>query len=82
MNKIISAIKKPEAETKENFEKAYKRAVDNFVNDKKDVDVDTLRKVLKAISALSEAKEKEKDRMEDNFYEQTEVKKRANHLFE
>jgi len=87
MDKIVIAINGKEVgnqpvATQQDKDQAYKSAIDQFTNSKGDVDVDTLRKILKAISSLLEIKENQGGKIDENFYEQTEPKKEANHLFE
>lgn len=79
---IISIGSGSKPASQEDKNQAYKQAVEQFANDKNDVDVDTLRKILKAISSLISIKEKDPDKNKENFNEQTEVATRANHLFE
>lgn len=87
MEKIVIAINgnnsnnQPEA-TQQDKDQTYKSAIEQFVNSKSDIDVDTLRKILKAISTLLEIKENDGGKIDQNFYEQTEPRKEANHLFE
>ena len=57
MDKIVIAINGKEVgnqpvATQQDKDQAYKSAIDQFTNSKGDVDVDTLRKILKAISSL------------------------------
>jgi hypothetical protein len=91
MDKIVIAIsntgKTPAS--KDQKEQVYKSAVEQFVNaPKKEIDVDTIKKILKAIATLLEAKENDNALndfnldTESNFYEQTQPKKLSNHLFE
>lgn len=87
MDKIVIAINGKEINnqsvaTQQDKDQAYKSAIDQFTNSKGDVDVDTLRKILKAISSLLEIKENQGGKIDENFYEQTEPRKEANHLFE
>lgn len=63
-------------------DQAYREAISKFTNMKGDVDIDTLRKILKAISALVNIKENDPPELDgENFYEQTEVKGPASNLF-
>ena len=87
MDKIVIAISgdnnsNKNIATQDQKDEAYKTAINKFTNDKNNVDVDTLRKILKAISSLLEIKENDGGKIDENFYEQTEPRKEANHLFE
>lgn len=86
MNKIVIAItssdNKNNAATQEDKDRAYKSAIEQFTNNKQDIDVDTLRKILKAISSLLQIKEGGNSKIDSDFYEQTEPRKEADHLFE
>lgn len=85
MDKIVIAISNSgndnKPATQEQKDSAYKEAVDKFSNSKEDVPVDTLRKILKAISTLLEYKENDATGIDTNFHEQTDVKNKASDLF-